>query len=129
MKVIERSFGYWQDNPVMILRPAGRDNHKRFIIRLGDLWKYSDTHNEHFESFIINKIVQISRLLDITVPRGERSFAQMMSSISSVIMDGIDDLVKMPPYRSGIDDPTVIVDSRWSEAEKNISPDIQVRMM
>jgi hypothetical protein len=124
MKLVERSFGYFKEKPVMVLRPAGRDNRKRFIIKLDDLWKYSDTHNEHFESFIINKILQICLLFDITVPKGEKAFAQMMSSISTVIMDGIDDLVKMPPYTAGHDDPTTVIDMRDGS-----KPDIRVGMM
>ena len=34
MRVIEREMGYHKKAPFMILRPAGRDNRKRFIIKL-----------------------------------------------------------------------------------------------
>lgn len=110
MKIIERSVGYYQSKPVMILRPAQKDNRKRFVIKLEDLWKYSDTHNEHFESFIANKLLQILMLFEIDVPKRDREFVHVMSSVSEVIMDGIDELVSMPPYQEGTVDPASVVD-------------------
>jgi hypothetical protein len=136
MKLIERSFGYFKDSPVMIVRPVeqydrwyyddatGRKYRRRFNIKLNDLWKYSDTHNELFESFIANKVIQICGLFDITVPKGERAFAQMMASIATTIMDGIDDLVKMPPYLEGHDDPDTVIDP----VRASDMPDISVGM-
>ena len=125
MRVIERTLGYYKGSPIMILRPAGRDNRKRFMIKLDDLWKYSDTHNELFESFIANKVIQICGLFDIPVSKGERAFAQMMASIATTIMDGIDDLVKMPPYQEGHDDPDTVIDMQPARDR----PDIRVGMM
>lgn len=109
MEVVKRTFGYHEASPVMILAPARSDNRKRFIIKMDDLWKYSDTHNELFESFMANKVLQICQLFDIKVPKGEHAFVQLMSSISAEIMDGIDDLVKMAPYRDGHDDPESVI--------------------
>jgi len=125
MTVIKRTLGYCKGSPIMILRPAGRDNRKRFIIKLGDLWKYSDTHNELFESFIANKVIQICGLFDIQVPKGKHAFAQVMVSIATTIMDGIDDLVKMPPYQAGHDDPDPVIDM----PQASDRPDIKVGMM
>jgi hypothetical protein len=125
MKVIEMTLGYYKGSPVMVLKPAGADNKKRFIIKLEDLWKYSDTHNEMFESFIANKVIQICALFEITVPKGEKAFAQMMASMAGTIMDGIDDLVKMPPYRAGHDDPDTVIDM----PQPSDMPDIRVGMM
>ena len=125
MKLIERTYGYCKGSPVMVLRPAMRDNKKRFIIKLDDLWKYSDTHNELFEDFMANKVMQICLLLEITMPTRPRQFAQMMASITDTIMDGIDDLVKMPPYREGHDDPDTVID----RPQASDMPDIQVRLM
>ena len=62
MKVIERTLGYYKGSPIMILNPAGRDNRKRFMIKLNDLWKYSDTHNDEFGWFITGKVLQICKL-------------------------------------------------------------------
>jgi hypothetical protein len=125
MRVIERNYGYFKGKPVMILKSAGRDNGKRFIIKLDDLWKYSDTHNELFESFLANKVIQICGLFDIPVSKGERTFAQMMASIATTIMDGIDDLVKMAPYQAGHDDPDTVIDMQPASD----MPDIKVGMM
>jgi hypothetical protein len=125
MTVIERYYGYFKGKPVMILNKAQRDNGKRFIIKLDDLWKYSDTHNELFESFIANKVMQICGLFDIIVPKGEHAFAQLMASIATTIMDGIDDLVKMPPFRAGHDDPKMVIDTQPASD----MPNIKVGMM
>lgn len=112
MKIIEREFGYMKDKPVMILRKAyGKDNKNRFVIKLDDIWKYSDTHNELFESFFANKVIQICMLVGVDIPKGEKAFVQLMSSISDTIMEGIDELVKMPPYVSGKDDPDMVIDN------------------
>ena len=125
MRLIEREMGYYENKPVMILRPAMRDNRKRFIVKLDDLWKYSDSHNELFESFMANKVLQICRLFDIPVPKGVNLFTQVMVSVARTIMDGIDDLVKMPPYREGHDDPDTVIDMPMARDV----PDIEARMM
>jgi hypothetical protein len=125
MRVIDRDYGYFKGKPVMILKSAGRDNGKRFIIKLDDLWKYSDTHNELFESFLANKVIQICGLFDIPVSKGERTFAQMMASIATTIMDGIDGLVKMPPFQAGHDDPDTVIDMQHTSDRA----DIKVGMM
>ena len=125
MTAIERTYGYFEGKPVMILRPAVRDNRKRFIIKLDDLWKYSDTHNELFESFLANKVIQICGLFDFPVPKGADLFTQVMASIATVIMDGIDDLVRMPPYQPGHDDPNTVIDMQ----PVGDMPDIRVGMM
>ena len=97
MQVIERELTYLKGNPVMVLRPARKDNKKRFIISLDDLWKYSDTHNVEFENFMANRVVQLCGLFGIDVPRHKREFVQVMASISDTIMSGIDEMIKMPP--------------------------------
>jgi hypothetical protein len=125
MKVTERQYGYFEGKPVMILKPAGRDNRKRFIIKLDDLWKYSDTHNDEFGGFITGKVLQICKMFDIEVPTRKRQFVQVMSSITDTIMDGIDDLVKMPPYQAGHDDPDTVIDMQPASDR----PDIKVGMM
>jgi hypothetical protein len=125
MRVIERDYGYFKGKPVMILNGAQRDNKKRFIITLDDIWKYSDTHNDEFRGFITGKVLQICKLFDIEVPTRKRQFVQVMSSITDTIMDGIDDLVKMPPFRAGYDDPNTVIDMQPAGDR----PDIKVGMM
>lgn len=125
MRVIERDYGYFKGKPVMILNGAQRDNKKRFIITLDDLWKYSDTHNDEFGGFITGKVLQICKLFDIEVPPRKRQFVQVISSITDTIMDGIDDLVKMPPFRAGYDDPNTVIDMQPASDR----PDIKVGMM
>jgi hypothetical protein len=120
MNIFNREFRYYSGKPVMVLIPVGRDNGFRWFVKLEDLWKYSDTHNDLFESFIINKIIQLCGVeydregnpigYDIPVPKGETLFAQFMSSISDTIMGGIDELVQMPPFRAGYDDPKMVID-------------------
>ena len=122
MRVIERDYGYFKGKPVMILNGAQRDNKKRFIITLDDIWKYSDTHNDEFGRFITGKVLQLCKLFDIEVPTRKRQFVQVMSSITDTIMDGIDDLVKMPPYQAGHDDPNTVIDMQQSPN----MPDIKV---
>lgn len=94
----------------MILRSAGRDNKKRFVIKLDDIWKYSDTHNPLFENFMANKVVQICVLFEIDVPKDKLAFVQLMASVSDTIMGGIDELVSLRPYQEGVSDPNSVVD-------------------
>jgi hypothetical protein len=101
MKMIGRTLGYYEGKPALFLGPVVRDNRKRFIIKMDDAWKYSEDHNDHFESFLANRALQLWRLFDIQVPKGKKQFVQLMSHISSVIMEGIDDLVKMLPRDEG----------------------------
>lgn len=123
MKPIERESRYYKGKPAMVLRPAVRDNGKRFIIKLDDIWKYSENHNELFELFFANKVILICKLFDIAVPKGEKLFAQIMASIAIIIMEGIDDLVKMPPYQPEHDDPGMVIDMKPTLQDM---PDINV---
>lgn len=118
MKVIEREAGYYKGKPVMIIRPAGRDNRKRFIIKLDDLWKYSDTHNVQFMGFMTARVMQLCQLFEIDVPTREQQFVQLMTSISDTIMSGIDDLVKMKPFRKEDVDPSTVVDKQYEVADE-----------
>jgi hypothetical protein len=129
MKVIERSFGYYRGAPVMILCSAGRDNKNRYFLKIENLLEYSDTHNTEFMSDMTVRTAYLCKILKIQVPARKQQFMQMMTSMSDTIMGGIDDLVKMPPYREGIDDPTLEIDREWLERRKNETPDIQVRLM
>lgn len=113
MKVIEREYGYMKGSPVMILKPAHKDNRKRFVIGLDDLWKYSDTHNVEFAGFITGRVMQICQLFEIDVPTRKQRFVQLMTSISDTIMDGIDALIKMPPYREGLVEPENVVEKQF----------------
>ena len=101
MQIIERELTYFKGSPVMVLKPARRDNKQRFVISLDDLWKYSDSHNVEFENFMVNRVVQLCMLFGIDVPRDKRVFAQVMASVADTIMSGIDEMVKMPPQAPG----------------------------
>jgi hypothetical protein len=118
MKVIERESGYYKGKPVMILRPAKKDNGKRFIIKLDDLWKYSDTHNVQFMGFMTGRVMQLCQLFEIDVPTHEQQFVQLMTSIADTIMGGIDDLVKMQPYQKESADPSTVVDKQYEVSEE-----------
>jgi len=98
MAIIGREFKHDSEGkPILILKPIIRDNRKRFVVPLNTVWKYSEDHNEQFESFLANRVMQLCQLFDIQIPKGKKQFTQLMSHISQVIMEGIDDLVKMAP--------------------------------
>lgn len=119
MSMIARSFGYMDQQPVMIIRPTVRDNGKRFVIKLNDLWKYSEDHNELFEAFLANKMLQICDLFDISLPKGLKQISALMVDISGVIMDGIDELVKMRPYTSDVD-PVICIGGQEQQPEMGV---------
>ena len=108
MAVIKRSIEWDKDGkPIMILAPAMRDNRKRYVIGLNEIWKYSEDHNPQFENFLANRCLQLCQLFNIDVPQSKHTFVQLMSKIEQVIMEGIDDLVKMPPNTPrNVPDPT-----------------------
>lgn len=97
MAIIKREIGYFQGKPALFLAPVVRDNGKRFIIKLNDVWKYSEDHNDRYESFLANRVLQLCMLFDIQIPKGKKLFVQAMSGIATVIMEGIDDLIKLKP--------------------------------
>lgn len=112
----------------MFLASNQHDCHRRFIIKLNDIWKYSDTHNELFESFMAAKMIQICKLLEIDVPVDRDAFTRLMSNISETIMQGIDELVAMRPYQPGTDDPALSVDDKATSSAGEM-PEMTVRMM
>jgi hypothetical protein len=129
ISAVRRELGYYKGAPAMVLKPGVRDNGKRFIIKIDDLWKYSDTHNPQFEEFIVNKVVQLCQLFEINVPKGEVLFVQLMASIADTIMAGIDEVVKMTPYREGHDDPNTVLGRPEPLKEGEEPPELRVRMM
>ena len=100
---IVRSFS-WDDhgNPVMILRRRGQiktayiiDKYptRSFAIPLNDAWLYSEEHNP--EGFIQNMATVCSflcDLFDLGLPTPRR-----MAELATIIQEGLDELVKMPP--------------------------------
>jgi hypothetical protein len=126
MKVVEREYRYFKGQPVLTLRRAFRDNGSRYFIEMKNLHGHSDQHNDDFDEFLVGSVARICKRLGLDIPKGETARAQFQASIGSTIMDGIDDLVKMPPYREGIDDPALVIDKRVITDE---TPDIQVRLM
>lgn len=121
MRVIERELTYFRGKPVLVLKPARGDNKKRFIISLDDLWKYSDSHNEHFESFMANRVMQLCMLFGIDVPTDKREFVRLMTSVADMIMSSIDEMVKMPPQMPGQENSIDYVD-KGADAESSDSP-------
>jgi len=95
--MIKRTMGYYQGKPALFLAPVIRDNGNRFIIKLDDIWKYSEDHNEHFEMFMAAQVAKICTLFGIQISEDRHFFIQQMSRIADVIMEGIDELVAMQP--------------------------------
>lgn len=124
--VIKVTLGYYQGKPAMFLSGNRSDNGKRFIIKMDDIWKYSDTHNPMFEDFMANKMIQVCKLLDIDMPVDKDAFVRLMSNVSETIMQGIDDLVASKPYQEGVDDPALSIDDTSAADE---APEMKVRMM
>ena len=126
MKVVEREYRYFKGQPVLTLRRAFRDNGSRYFIEMKNLHRHSDQHNDDFDKFLVGSVARTCKRLELDIPKGEKARAQFQASIGSTIMDGIDDLVKMPPYREGIDDPSLVIDQRVITDE---IPDIKAGMM
>jgi hypothetical protein len=129
MKVIERYYGYHRGKPAMIFRPAGRDNKARPYLLIDDLLKCSDTHNETFMKDMADRAKAYCTAFEIDIPVRQQQFNQLMFSIADTIMGGIDDLVDMPNFRAGIDDPDLEIDKKWLAAQKIKPDDIQVGIM
>jgi len=101
MQILRREFKY-DDNgrPVMILRKKqyGRAFSSMpravssYAIRLEDVWQFSQDHNPNFITHMGNVCTFLCDLfsLGLITPR-------KMAEIATVIEEGIDDLVKMPP--------------------------------
>lgn len=101
MQILTRHFKY-DDNgrPLMILRKKqyGRAYSSTprkaptFAIRLEDVWQYSQDHNPAFRQHFFNICMMLCKLFELGLVT-----ARKMAEIASVIEEGIDDLVKMPP--------------------------------
>lgn len=127
MRVVEREYRYFKGQPVLTLRRAFRDNGSRYFIEMKNLHSHSDQHNDDFDKFLVGSVARICYRLKLDIPKGKTARAQFQASIASTIIDGIDDIVRMPPYREGIDDPSLVIDRRVITADD--IPDIKVGMM
>lgn len=98
MAIMERRLGYYQGKPALFLLPTVR--HERsagYIIKLDDIWKYSEDHNDHIEEFLAGQTAKILTVMGYQISEDRRHFVKQMVQAMNVIMEGIDDLVKMAP--------------------------------
>lgn len=89
------------EKPVLILRKKPtvtgtfkieRPGIKSFAIRLQDIWMYSEEHNPDFEQYMFGCTAFLCDLFDLGLATPRK-----MAEIATVIQEGIDDLVKLPP--------------------------------
>jgi hypothetical protein len=89
--------------PVLILRKKGYITNtfrlteapiKSFAIRMDDIWQYSEEHNNAFERFMFSCTIFLCDLFDLGLATPRK-----MAEIATVIQEGIDDLVKLPPQQ------------------------------
>lgn len=97
MATVSRRIEYDDEGqPLLILVPAGNilriKKPPSFAIRMRDLWMYSEDHNPLFVEHIKRVCATLVVLFDI-----EPITMQKLVSIASVIEEGIDDMVSMPP--------------------------------
>jgi len=98
MAIAKRRFGYHEGKPALFIIPTVRhEKSAGFIIKLDDLWKYSEDHNPHFGEFWPAQTAKILTVLGYQVAQDRHSFVKQMVQLANVIMDGIDDLIKMVP--------------------------------
>ncbi len=99
MAEITREISYDdEDQPIMILRPKVPSTNGQpvsFVIRMCDLWKYSESHNPSFEKYMFHICTQIYTLFNLGVLTSKK-----MARIAWVIQDGIDSMLgARPPQR------------------------------
>lgn len=89
------------EKPVLILRkkpkPSSvikleRPGIKSFCIRMNDIWMYSEEHNTDFLKWMFDCTKFLCDLFDLGYPTSKK-----MAMLATVIQEGIDDLIKMPP--------------------------------
>ncbi len=83
------------DEPLLVLEPTNprmANRQLRFAIRMADLWQYSEEHNPKFEQFMMQVCASVHELFDLGLVTSRK-----MADIASIIQEGIDDMVKMPP--------------------------------
>lgn len=89
------------EKPVLILRKKTQPTNvikliqpgiKSFAIRLQDIWMYSEEHNPDFEKWMFDCTAFLCDLFDLGLPTSRK-----MAEIATVIQEGIDDLINMPP--------------------------------
>jgi len=98
MAIMTRRLGYHQGKPALFLEPTVRhEKSAGYIIKLEDLWKYSEDHNDHFEEFLAGQTAKILTVMGIQISEDRRHFVKQMVQAANVIMEGIDDLLKMKP--------------------------------
>jgi hypothetical protein len=94
------------EEPVLILRKKPtvtgtfkieQPGIKSLAIRLQDIWMYSEEYNPDFEQYMFGCTMFLCDLfgLGLATPR-------KMAEIATVIQEGIDDLVKLPPPKQQI---------------------------
>jgi len=98
MAIMTRRLGYHQGKPALFLEPTVRhEKSAGYIVKLEDLWKYSEDHNDHFEEFLAGQTAKILTVMGIQISEDRRHFVKQMVQAMNVIMEGIDDLIKMKP--------------------------------
>lgn len=102
MAEITREISYDnEDQPTMILRPKVSSTNSQpvsFVVRMCDLWKYSESHNPGFEKYMFHVCSQIYTLFNLGVLTSKK-----LARIAWTIQDGIDDMMSArPPQREKV---------------------------
>lgn len=99
MSEVIRTFGWMNDGePAMaIRRRIDPEGCTPVVIRLQDIWMFSEDHNPDFNQTMFNLAANCCEIFGLGLIT-----TQKMAGIATVIEEGIDELVKMPP-RAALD--------------------------
>jgi hypothetical protein len=95
-----RKFSYDTDgNPVMEIRRKVQPEGRVYQIDMENLWVFSEEHNHAFEISMTNVCIDIYRHLEVGdfMLLSHKARAQVMGDIATVIQEGIEEFLSMPP--------------------------------
>lgn len=113
-----------QDEQVVVVLaprdPRMSNRNKRFVIFQGDLWKFSEEHNEDFEKHMYNICLKVLTLFDLLEITTKRRMVQLMSILAELIQETIVDWMDTIPDSSSDADKLIVGEGTITLGNQNI---------
>lgn len=99
MAEVKRYFDYDEEGkPILVLYRPLSPGKLGYAIRINDAWKFSEDHNPDFVACVTKATQEAYHYLGLAWLATTSGFVtRRMAEIATVIQEGIDDLLKMPP--------------------------------
>jgi len=130
MAEIGRRFSYDEEGKPFMTIFRKIDPHGKFFgIKQVEAWKFSEEHNPLFISSMSDLVQQAYAHLGFQLHVGASIYRRRLAEMASVVQEGIDDLIEMPPMPKDPDDDIIVGEGVMTVGDQKYSVDLTKGML